>query len=588
MARTILPFLFCILQGSILLGQQNQRYLEMADSTYYYAKDYKTAAMYYDSLFAGTNKVGGNNYYNAACTYALAGQKDKSLNCLRTAIERKGVTFHEMYYDKELESIRDLPEYKNIESRYRTSDVLFINDILDLLKSNNNVHISNKKISLAPEYQEYTLSDLNSRWLLEDSVLDFSSKDLRIHECEFLNAGPTVLVLPKLNSLTISDSKKDHGSLDLIQSNFKDLVIVDNSVEELSLSDVAVDGIFQMFGNSIEFLTFDQVDIRFGYRKGAKQRGWTNRKDQSIIGLYFFEETETLRISNSSFSYLDGQADSLIFQVSGAFKNLFIYNTDFQSRLKLVGSTTNGLDISECDFSGLFDFTGFTFPEFNLYIPFEQFDSKIARFWQVEDGSFIVLTDSIPKNVRSKYYDNLIYSIKYLYNNYRTRGELTSANASYKMIKELEIERLSQKENRTREESIRLWLNKIMGFYTDHGTSPGKAIIISFYLIIGFSLFYFFFPSEWDKESKNKLVKDFQTFMQKNDDGYLTPFLHVIGGFLLSFVNAFALSINAFVTLGFGTIPTQGLARYVCILQGSLGWFLLSLFTVALINQVLL
>jgi len=39
--------------------------------------------------------------------------------------------------------------------------------------------------------------------------------------------------------------------------------------------------------------------------------------------------------------------------------------------------------------------------------------------------------------------------------------------------------------------------------------------------------------------------------------------------------------------VGFGTIPTRGLARYVCIIQGFIGWFLLSIFTVALINQVL-
>lgn len=56
---------------------------------------------------------------------------------------------------------------------------------------------------------------------------------------------------------------------------------------------------------------------------------------------------------------------------------------------------------------------------------------------------------------------------------------------------------------------------------------------------------------------------------------------------VLSFINAFTLSLNSFVTLGFGTIPTKGLARYVCIIQGFLGWFLLSLFSVALINQVI-
>ncbi|MCZ6899995.1 MAG: ion channel, partial [Bacteroidetes bacterium] len=56
---------------------------------------------------------------------------------------------------------------------------------------------------------------------------------------------------------------------------------------------------------------------------------------------------------------------------------------------------------------------------------------------------------------------------------------------------------------------------------------------------------------------------------------------------LIKVLNALTLSVNAFTTLGFGDIPTQGLARYVAIIQGFIGWFLLSIFSVALINQVL-
>ena len=56
---------------------------------------------------------------------------------------------------------------------------------------------------------------------------------------------------------------------------------------------------------------------------------------------------------------------------------------------------------------------------------------------------------------------------------------------------------------------------------------------------------------------------------------------------MVSVLNAFTLSLNAFITLGFGEIPTRGAARYVTILQGFIGWFLLSIFTAALINQAL-
>jgi hypothetical protein len=106
-------------------------------------------------------------------------------------------------------------------------------------------------------------------------------------------------------------------------------------------------------------------------------------------------------------------------------------------------------------------------------------------------------------------------------------------------------------------------------------------------MLIGFAIFYFFFPSEWDQTSKKKLLSDFRDFIHKNDKGYVKPFFKVLLGLLLSFLNALTLSLNAFVTLGFGNIPTRGAARYVCVIEGFLGWFLLSIFTVALINQVL-
>jgi hypothetical protein len=100
-----------------------------------------------------------------------------------------------------------------------------------------------------------------------------------------------------------------------------------------------------------------------------------------------------------------------------------------------------------------------------------------------------------------------------------------------------------------------------------------------------FAVFYFFFPSDWDVTSKARLIQNYRDFIEKNEKGYVKPFLRLVAGFTLSFINALTLSLNSFTTLGFGNIPTHGVARYVCVLQGFIGWFLLSIFTVALINQ---
>ena len=69
----------------------------------------------------------------------------------------------------------------------------------------------------------------------------------------------------------------------------------------------------------------------------------------------------------------------------------------------------------------------------------------------------------------------------------------------------------------------------------------------------------------------------------------------LIGAFLIAIcydviikmLNALMLSINTFTTLGFGEIPIKGLPRYLAIIQGFIGWFMLTIFSVSLISQLL-
>lgn len=62
---------------------------------------------------------------------------------------------------------------------------------------------------------------------------------------------------------------------------------------------------------------------------------------------------------------------------------------------------------------------------------------------------------------------------------------------------------------------------------------------------------------------------------------------YILVGLLMKAVNSLTLSINSFTTLGFGNIPTTGLPRYAAILEGFIGWFLLTIFSVSLITQLL-
>lgn len=173
---------------------------------------------------------------------------------------------------------------------------------------------------------------------------------------------------------------------------------------------------------------------------------------------------------------------------------------------------------------------------------------------------------------------------------YKGYGNLDDANDVFLDMKALHLKRyeyLYQTEGGTTN-FFQLYLNKLLKVYTRHGTDPAQAMTASLWIIIFFGFIYFFFPSDWDESSKSKLIQKFKVFIQKNKKGYFRPFLSLIRGLLYSFFNAITLSVNSFVTLGFGTIPTRGLAKYICIFQGFLGWFLLSIFIVALINQILI
>ena len=130
-------------------------------------------------------------------------------------------------------------------------------------------------------------------------------------------------------------------------------------------------------------------------------------------------------------------------------------------------------------------------------------------------------------------------------------------------------------------------LGNLLKFYTDNGTDPARALVVSFYILILFTIVYLFFPSDWDIAQKKELLQSIRSALSKQEKGTTKAVIKSFGMMFLSLINAFTLSLNAFVTLGFGAIPTHGFARYLCIIQGFLGWFLLSILTVALINQVL-
>ena len=95
-----------------------------------------------------------------------------------------------------------------------------------------------------------------------------------------------------------------------------------------------------------------------------------------------------------------------------------------------------------------------------------------------------------------------------------------------------------------------------------------------------YSKFEFMAGKKWKNlENKTKIKIGFIS--------YILIFLYLVYILLVRMLNSLILSINSFSTLGFGQIPVRGFVKYLAIIEGFIGWFLLSVFIVSLLNQIM-
>lgn len=300
---------------------------------------------------------------------------------------------------------------------------------------------------------------------------------------------------------------------------------------------------------------------------------------------------------------------------------------------------------------------------------------------QLENKNYF--NDALKNKTLDYYFNTFIYEninayrlhkrfLGKMYNHYKSQYDTENANAVYVDLKNVETNRLKflYAENPSFKTFFKWKINQFLKVFSDYGTEPSKAIIVSMYVILFFAFIYLLFPNSWDSLGKRRLIHRFdffQKYLQQNE-GMDTLYLKnkaqeistyedfknnlenaklelpaffivwakplykasmfssiIISRFLkmtdimkgswkdlspsqkrwksfqlgsiltigllydifIKILNALMLSINTFTTLGFGEIPIKGLPRYLAIIQGFIGWFMLTLFSVSLISQLL-
>jgi len=111
MKRVILIALLSTALASVLIGQRQnyQEFVSLADKCYN-NKDYKNSGEYYDRAFK-IQKGTSNDYYNAACSWALAGNKTRALEYLNESVDLGWVNINHLKKDTDLNSLHQANEW---------------------------------------------------------------------------------------------------------------------------------------------------------------------------------------------------------------------------------------------------------------------------------------------------------------------------------------------------------------------------------------------------------------------------------------------------------------------------------------------
>jgi hypothetical protein len=452
--------------------------------------------------------------------------------------------------------------------------------------------------------------------------------------------------------------------LDFIQSDLGSLeftycsILQRTVVIELQISALS-------FSNCSLYTDHKIIQKHYGFEKENQTYQFLFRilQNEKKINTFYLRDCKILPTEVTPIlSFMGGKYDVIRFQGMD-FSNSIL---DFTAC-----SVKENFTVKKCKFKLPFGTNKFNFPKDNTSFNWSQLDSVGLGFYTAyEQAPYTHKTDSLISDVYN--FNTLNSSYRKFFSMYRTQGDIESANACYKQMKDMETGKYHHLYRNN--PSINTWFNwrfnQFLKYFSEYGTNPVQSLIISMWVILLFAAVYFFFYSDWDGINRAFLIKKHRTIMeyfrseQRLEDFYtenyiedfktfseykkemkeskvLVPLFIVMLGKplylfsvikykLVSFIyrrtellqgrwidlksarkvfvgvtvvisvliyliylgliralNSITLSVNSFSTLGFGTIPVKGASRYITILEGFLGWFLLSIFSVSLISQIL-
>jgi hypothetical protein len=267
----------------------------------------------------------------------------------------------------------------------------------------------------------------------------------------------------------------------------------------------------------------------------------------------------------------------------GSLDRLSLIQDTFLMPLNLAGSIVkDNFLVNKCSFTNRNAFANINLPEGNTYARWGLFKNEKLGV-AIDDSTYYNASSPIATETEDEYFA-LIKVYSQFLRAYKNNGDQESYNACYIEMKDIQTRKAAfnfQKEP-TFNNYFDWKLNRFLKIFCDYGTNPVKALIMSFWVIVTFGFLYFIFPSEGTAFQPKLFWQALKNYKSRK-----LQFKNQAKTGSKQILNAMALSMNAFVTLGYGDMPARGIARYLAVFEGLTGWFLLSIFSSSLISQIL-
>jgi len=582
---------------------------------------------------------------------------------------------------QEAEIEEEIVEYEPI-----TNEVISLTTLLaelsnmegDLILTNKTIVVDKGDVPLMEDkifYKEYRLK-----------APDFNERKVFIYDCHFELGPDSPLTFygwnfSKINfvgcTFDMPFTLLDCTSSDSYPIVFENCTVKNNLTIEHTFGQVRA---VRLFNNQF----FKQ--LVFNANIGRVNLNSSDFIADSLLFSKMDEERTHYQLVASFIEVGEWKMDSCTFTSSG-FSRVFAVDFEgsnmdklsmFSNQISSINFTDAGVEkallIDSLEVRNYIGIQNFDFPEANTNIPWDNLKGQKLALFQTDLSEVVIPYQAKTEKQlgQTLLYNDLISMYKKFNKLYTERGDIQSANGSYVEIKEIETARQEyiQKVNPSTSNYINLLLNRVLSYFSDYATNPGKSVRRALEWLLIFTVLYMLTFSEWDGMNYQYYLRqyklfsaylsepgDITDFYKPNDmpheellDGLSRDYLKkqkrvpkvivlfgeplyylgkmrrvmipqlirffnfqkedwlslnakkrmwsgfMIGLVLISFVtyvlvvkffNGLIMSLNSFVVIGFGALPEKGLAMYICIIEGIIGWFLLTIFTITLFSQVL-